>query len=214
MRTRVKICGITRVEDARAAVAAGADALGLVFHADSPRHIEPEAARAVAAAVPAFVTLVGLFVDPAPEQVRQALSAVPLDLLQFHGQEPAQQCRAYGRRYIKALRMVPGLDVDAAARVYPDAAGLLLDAYRPGVAGGSGETFDWTRVPRDLPLPLILAGGLTPDNVGDAVRTLRPYAVDVSSGVERAKGIKDATLIEAFMRRVAEADRGHSRFGL
>jgi len=203
VRTRVKICGITRAEDAQAAVRHGADAIGLVFYPDSPRAVDLDTARVLAQSLPAFVTVTALFVDPAPEQVRAVLEAVPVDLLQFHGNEPPELCGAFGRRYIKALAMGEGVDPAAAARRYAPAAGLLLDAFSEAARGGTGTRFDWARVPADLGLPLILAGGLTPDNVAAAVRTVRPYAVDVSSGVERAKGLKDEDKIKAFMRGVA-----------
>ncbi|HEX9625812.1 MAG TPA: phosphoribosylanthranilate isomerase [Acidiferrobacterales bacterium] len=205
MRTRVKICGITRIEDAQAAAHAGADAIGLVFDDRSPRFVSGEMAAAIVASLPPFVNVVGLFVDAAAERIHAVLSRVPLDLLQFHGAEAPEACRAFGRPYIKAVRMAPEVDVTAAARRYGDAAGILLDSYSPKVAGGSGETFDWSRVPRDLGRPLILAGGLTPDNVARAIAVVRPYAVDVSSGVERAKGVKDRARIEAFVRAVAAA---------
>lgn len=199
MRVRVKICGITRVEDGLAAAAAGADAIGLVF-ADSPRRVSPAQARVIAAVLPPFIKVVGLFVNTPAAQVREVLSQVPLDLLQFHGAEPPEDCRLYGRSYIKAIRMAPGVDVVSEAGRYSDAGGFLLDAYDPQAAGGTGTTFDWTRVPRDLGRPVILAGGLTPENVAEAIRVARPYAVDVSSGVEQVKGIKDATRIAAFIR--------------
>ena len=202
MRTRVKICGITRVEDAQAAVAAGADAIGLVFAEASPRRVTPEQARALAAAMPPFITVVGLFVDMPASRIRDILGQVPLNLLQFHGNETPEDCRQFGRPYIRAIRMAPGVDILAEARRYAQAAGLLLDAYDPQVAGGTGATFDWTRVPRDLNKPVILAGGLTPENVARAIQAVRPYAVDVSSGVEQSKGIKDAAKIAAFIRTV------------
>lgn len=202
MRTRVKICGITRVEDAQAAVAAGADALGLVFAEASPRCVTPEQARTLAAALPPFITVVGLFVDMPATRIRDILGQVPLNLLQFHGNEAPQDCQQFGRPYIRAIRMAPGVDLAVEARRYAQAAGLLLDAYNPQVAGGTGETFDWVRVPRDLDKPVILAGGLTPENVGRAINAVRPYAVDVSSGVEQSKGIKDAAKIAAFIRSV------------
>ncbi len=206
MRTRVKICGITRPEDAVAAARAGADAIGLVFYAPSPRAVSIEQARAVARVVPPFVSVVGLFVDASVETIREVLDQIPLDLLQFHGDECPADCGGYGRPYIKAVSMREGVDVAAYARSYPDAAGLLLDAYdpaTPALRGGTGKTFDWSRVPADLPLPLILAGGLSADNVAEAVRRVRPYAVDVSGGVEASKGIKDAARIHAFMEQVA-----------
>lgn len=205
MRTRVKICGITRIEDAEAAARAGADAIGLVFDPASPRCVDLEQARAIAQAVPPFVTVVGLFVDAAPERVREVLNWVGLDLLQFHGTESPEQCRQYARRYIKAIRMRPEVDLLGEARRYADAAGILLDSFVPGVSGGSGRTFDWTRVPRDLGRPLILAGGLAPHNVAEAIRRVRPYAVDVSSGVERSPGVKDPDKIAAFLEAVRDA---------
>ncbi len=199
MRVRVKICGITRVEDGLAAAEAGADAIGMVF-ADSPRRVTPEQARAIAKALPPFIKVVGLFVNAPAAQVREVLGQVPLDLIQFHGAETPEDCRLYGRPYIKAIRMADGVDVVSEAGRYPDAGGILLDAYDPQAAGGTGTTFSWTRVPRDLGRPVILAGGLTPENVAEAIRVARPYAVDVSSGVEQGKGIKDAAKIAAFIR--------------
>jgi len=196
---RVKICGITRLEDGLAAAAAGADAIGFVF-ADSPRRVTAEQAHGIVAALPPFTKVVGLFVDAAEEEIREILRKVPLDLIQFHGRESPETCRAVGRPYIKAIAMRPDLDPAAEAAWYPDAAGLLFDAYHPDVAGGSGETFDWARVPRGLKQPVILAGGLTPENVAAAVKIVRPYAVDVSSGVEMSKGIKSAEKITAFIR--------------
>lgn len=206
--TRVKICGVTRPEDARAAARLGADAIGLVFYPASPRALGVEAARAVAAALPPFVTPVGLFLDPAPDEVRAALAAVPLELLQFHGTEPAELCRAFGRPYIKAVAMA-GADGDfaAGAAAYPDARGLLVDSHAAGRPGGTGATFAWDRLPAERSLPVILAGGLTPDNVAAAVAAVRPEAVDVSSGVERSKGIKDETLMREFIEEVRRGDR-------
>lgn len=205
MRTRVKICGITRVADAVAAVAAGADAIGVVFDRASARCITLERARAIADALPPFVALVGLFVDASPTEVRAALRAVPFTLLQFHGMEPPEQCSHAGRPYIKALRMRADVDVHAEVARYRDARAVLLDSYVPGHAGGSGAAFDWSRVPRTLDTPIILAGGLTPDNVGAAIVRVRPYAVDVSSGVETAPGIKDSQKIAAFIAAVRAA---------
>ena len=170
---RVKICGITRAEDGLAAAAAGADAIGLVF-ADSPRRVAPAQAQAIVRALPPFIKVVGLFVDAGEAEVKEVLRQVPLDLLQFHGRESPEFCRAAGRPYIKAIAMQAGKDVTAEAAHYPDAAGLLFDAYHPALAGGSGETFDWERVPRGLQQPVILAGGLTPENVAAAVRAVRP----------------------------------------
>jgi phosphoribosylanthranilate isomerase len=202
MRTRVKICGITTPEDARLAAALGADAIGLVFHPPSPRRVDVAAARAICAALPPFVTRVGLFVDAAPAEIRAVLDAVPLDCLQFHGEESPEDCAGWGRRWIKALRMHPGLDVAAAVARYRDASGVLLDAWVAGVPGGTGQTFDWGRVPRDCALPVVLAGGLTPDNVSAAIDATHPYAVDVSGGVEATKGRKDRSKLAAFMQGV------------
>jgi phosphoribosylanthranilate isomerase len=205
-RTRVKICGLTRPEDVACAVAAGVDALGLVFHPPSPRAVTAEQARALCAGVPAFVTTVGLFVDLPAEQVRAVLAVAPLDLLQFHGDEPPEYCAAFGTRWIKALRMRPGLDVAAAVAAYGGGTGVLLDAFDPNLPGGTGAAFDWGRIPAGLGPRIILAGGLGPTNVAQAIRAVRPYAVDVSGGVERAKGIKDSSKITAFMQGVADGD--------
>jgi len=205
MRTRVKICGITRIEDAIAAAQAGADAIGFVFDPKSPRHVHPDQALKITRALPPFITTVGLFVNPAPDTVEGVLSHVPLDLIQFHGNEKPEQCRRYHRSYIKAIHMKPDVDPRAMARLYGDAAGLLLDTYAADVAGGSGQAFDWSRIPPDLGKPVILAGGLTPENVAEAVRKVRPFAVDVSSGVESSKGIKDAAKISAFIEAVRTA---------
>ena len=197
---RVKICGITRVEDALAAVAAGADAIGLVFYARSPRAVDVEQARTILAALPPFVTSVGLFVNAERSELERILAQVPLDLLQFHGDESVAQCEGYARPYIKALRVKAGDDIAAEMARYPSAQGILLDTYVEGVPGGTGEAFDWSLVPRQASRPLILAGGLRPDNVAAAVAQVRPYAVDVSGGVEAGKGIKDAQKIGAFIR--------------
>lgn len=205
-RTRAKICGITRVEDALAAVAAGADAIGLVFYAKSPRCVTAEQAAVICAALPPFVSSVGLFVDAEAGQVNAVLNQVPLDLLQFHGDESPQYCRQFARPYIKAVRMAEGVDLSAVAAGYHEARGLLLDSYQKGMPGGTGHAFDWARIPPGLNTAVILAGGLNPGNVGEALRQVRPYAVDVSSGVERDKGIKDADKIIAFMRGVETAD--------
>jgi phosphoribosylanthranilate isomerase len=202
MRTRVKICGITRIQDALAAAEAGADAIGLVFYAGSPRCVRIPDAVKIVAALPPLLTVVGLFVNAAPTEVHEVLASVPLDLLQFHGEETPAQCRGHGRRYIKAIRMREGVDVQAQARIYDDAAALLLDAYVADVHGGTGQRFDWARVPRDVGKPLILAGGLTPENVAEAVAVVQPYAVDVSGGVEKSKGVKDADRIAAFVHNV------------
>ncbi len=213
-RTRIKICGITRVDDGVAAARAGADAIGLVFWPGTPRFVTHERARAIAAALPPFVTVVGLFVDPAPAEVQAALAAVPLDLLQFHGAEPPDLCRNFGRPYLKAIPVKEGVDLLESASRYGDAAGLLFDAWREGdLPGGTGQTFDWGRLPKRLAQPLILSGGLDPDNVALAVRSVRPWAVDVSSGVEirgadgkPQRGIKDPERIAALIREVRNAD--------
>lgn len=202
MRTRVKICGITRADDALAAARAGADAIGLVFYARSPRAVTIAAAQAVVRALPPYVTTVGLFVDAARDEIRTVLQAVPLDLLQFHGDESPAACRGHGRPYVKALRMRAGADLAALARSYDDAAGILVDTYVDGVPGGTGVAFDWAQLPSDMQRPLILAGGLKPDNVAAAVAQVRPWAVDVSGGVEAAPGVKDASKIAAFIRGV------------
>lgn len=202
MRTRVKICGITRAEDALTAARAGADAIGLVFYAGSPRAVAVERAQEIVQALPPFVATVGLFVDAAPEAIQGALKALRLDLLQFHGDETPEACRAYGRPYIKAIRLRPGDDLAVRARAYGDAAAILADAYVEGLPGGTGRSLDWTRLPQGLARPLILAGGLTPANVAEAVAQVRPWAVDVSGGVEAAPGVKDAAKIAAFIRGV------------
>ncbi|MDR2000678.1 MAG: phosphoribosylanthranilate isomerase [Zoogloeaceae bacterium] len=204
-RTRVKICGITRDQDLAAAVAAGADAAGFVFYPESPRFLAAERAVALLQRMPPFVTSVGLFVNPDPAFVRQTLALAPVDLLQFHGEETPEFCRQFGRPYIKTARMKPGFDLVEFARAYASAQGLLLDTHVEGYGGG-GRAFDWSLVPENLPLPILLAGGLDSENVGAAIRKLRPWAVDVSSGVELSKGIKDAGKIAAFVAAVKNAD--------
>lgn len=207
MRTRVKICGITRPEDAAAAVRAGADAIGLVFYRPSPRAVTASRAAQIIRNLPPFVTTVGLFVNAAVDEVSEVLKSVPLDLLQFHGDEPPAACEAYGRPYIKAVRMRPDVDLAEQDRRYQSALGLLLDSYQPGKPGGTGATFDWRRIPEKLCDRIVLAGGLAPENIEDAIRQVRPYAVDVSGGVEQEKGIKDEEKIWAFMRGVERANR-------
>jgi phosphoribosylanthranilate isomerase len=202
---RSKICGITRIEDALSAAEAGADAIGLVFYAKSPRAVSVQQARAIIAALPPFVTTVGLFVDADRQELDEILAAVPLDLLQFHGDESPAFCEALQRPYIKALRVKPGDDLVARVAAYGQASGVLLDTYVPGIPGGTGEAFDWSLVPQGLSKPIILAGGLVAENVAAAIRQVRPYAVDVSGGVEARKGIKDAEKIRAFMRAVKTA---------
>ncbi|GLX90511.1 N-(5'-phosphoribosyl)anthranilate isomerase [Pseudomonas weihenstephanensis] len=199
---RSKICGITRIDDALAAVAAGADAIGFVFYAKSPRAVSVTQAQAIIAALPPFVTTVGLFVNASACELNETLDAVPLDLLQFHGDETPEQCEGFHRPYIKALRVKAGDDIAQACRVYQSASGILLDAYVEGVPGGTGEVFDWSLIPQGLSKPIILAGGLMPGNVAQAIAQVRPYAVDVSGGVEISKGIKDHDRIRAFMQVV------------
>ncbi|MCX7627740.1 MAG: phosphoribosylanthranilate isomerase [Methylophilaceae bacterium] len=206
MRTRVKICGITRVADAHAAIAHGCDAIGLVFHAPSPRHVSVERAREIVASLPPFVTVVGLFVDAEIKVVRDVLHCVRLDLLQFHGNESPEYCRQLGVPYIKAVRVRPQTNLLQYAANFSSARALLLDAYVEGKAGGTGQRFDWRLIPAELPQPFILAGGLDAGNVGEAIRRVRPYAVDVSGGVEQEKGIKDVGKIAAFMQQVRMSD--------
>lgn len=196
---RIKICGITRVEDALAAAEAGADAIGLVFYAKSPRAVSLSQARAIVAALPPFVSTVGLFVDASRCELGEILEAVPLDILQFHGDETPEACSGWRRPYLKALRVKSGDDVAGQISMYPQASGFLLDTYVEGVPGGTGQAFDWSLVPKDVARPLILAGGLTVANVADAIAQVRPYAVDVSGGVEASKGIKDAQKIRDFI---------------
>ncbi|MBI4988067.1 MAG: phosphoribosylanthranilate isomerase [Rhodocyclales bacterium] len=204
-RTRIKICGITRPEDARAAVELGADALGLVFYAPSPRCISVEQAWEIARIVPPFVTLVGLFVNESKLAVRRVMEAVPIQLLQFHGDEEESFCRSFHAPYIKAARVRPGLDLVKYANTYFSSQGLLLDAYVEGYGGG-GKPFDWSLIPPSLPQPVVLSGGLDAGNVTEAVRAVRPWAVDVSSGVEAAKGIKDAGKMAAFISGVRDGE--------
>ena len=206
MRTRVKICGITRVADALVAADCGADAIGLVFYEPSPRYVDVATAAAIARDLPPFVTVVGLFVNARAETIARAIGEVRLDLLQFHGDESPAFCRDQARPWIRALRMQPGIDVGAEVARYAGSRGVLLDAYRPGVPGGTGETFDWGRIPRELAGRVVLAGGLDPDNVADAIRQVRPFAVDVSGGVERDKGVKDADRIKRFIDEVRSAE--------
>jgi phosphoribosylanthranilate isomerase len=206
MATAVKICGITRVEDALVAAHAGAHAIGMIFHPGSPRRVSHDMARQVVDALPAFVTTAALFVDAHPSDVERVIRDVKPQLLQFHGDETPEFCTGFGLPYIKAARVRQGTDLLQYARHYPTAKGLLLDAFVDGSHGGTGSTFDWALIPDQLPLPLILAGGLHQDNVADAIRRVRPWAVDVSSGVEATKGIKDAAKIAAFIRGVRNAD--------
>jgi phosphoribosylanthranilate isomerase len=209
--TRIKICGLTRVEDVFAAAAHGADAIGLVFYAKSPRHVSIVQAVKLASVVPPFVTLVGLFVNPTESEVREVLADVPLDVLQFHGEEPPEFCRQFHRPYLKAARVEANTDLLQYAARYADAQGLLLDAYVDGTHGGTGASVDWALIPPTLPMLVILSGGLHAGNVAQAIQQVRPYAVDVSSGVEVAKGIKEAAKIAAFIEKVKDVDLQLSR---
>lgn len=205
-RTRVKMCGITRVEDAICAVEAGADAIGLVFYPPSPRAISAEQAAVIAAAVPAFVTVTALFVNASSEEVQSVLDRARIDLLQFHGDENDDFCRQFKRPYIKAIRVRQTSDVVASCLRFPSALALLLDSYKPGVPGGTGETFDWSLIPAQLTKSIILAGGLETNNVAHAIQQIKPFAVDVSGGIEADKGIKDPAKIAAFMNEVYHVD--------
>jgi phosphoribosylanthranilate isomerase len=202
LRVRVKICGITRVEDALNAVAHGADAIGLVFYKPSPRNVEIEQAIEIANKIPAFVTVVALFVNAEPDFVRKVISEVKLDLLQFHGDETPQECASYGMPFIKAIRVKSDTNLVQCAKDFSASKALLLDTFTDGVAGGTGHVFDWNLIPAALDKPVILAGGLTAQNVAQAINQVKPYAVDVSGGVEVSKGIKDAEKIAAFMQQV------------
>ena len=204
-RTRVKICGITRVADALDAIALGADALGFVFYAPSPRAVSAQTVQNIVAQLPPFVSTVGLFVDATPQEVQSVLAQVPLSLLQFHGDETNEYCQQFGVPWIKALRMEPDSDILAKIAEYPQAQGILLDAWHPHLKGGTGQTFDWRHWPHSNNKALILAGGLTPENVTEAIHFTKPYAVDVSGGVEASKGIKEFTLLQAFMAGVNAA---------
>lgn len=203
MRVRIKFCGITRPADGVDAALAGADAIGMVFVTDSPRRVTPESAAQIASVLPPFVSRVGVFVNPAAGEVRAAAQAARLDLLQFHGEEPEDFCLEFGVPYIKAIRVRDGADIQRAGRVHGAACALLLDSYVEGSHGGTGTTFPWSMIPAGISHPLVLAGGLDESNVGEAIRMARPYAVDVSGGIEQRPGIKDA----GRMRRFAEAVR-------
>ena len=207
MRTRVKICGFTQAEQAIHAAKLGVDAIGLVFYPPSPRHVEIEQARKIVRALPAFTTVVALFVNERESRIREVLANVAIDCIQFHGEEKAAECRIYGKPYIKALQVRAGVNIPELAKQYNDAAGLLLDAYHPDAKGGTGQGFDWDLIPKQCDLPIILAGGLNVENAKQAVQTVRPYALDVSSGVEIKKGFKDAAKMAAFITQVNEGDR-------
>jgi len=207
MRTRVKICGLSRESDIQTAVKAGADAIGLVFYEPSPRNVSIAQAAKLVKQVPAFVTTVGLFVNAQKAEVEEVIQHTGIDLLQFHGDESAGFCEQFDRPYIKALRVSDDTEITHFASLYSSATGLLLDTYQKGKPGGTGETFNWDLIPENLNLPVILAGGLKQDNVAQAIEKVRPYAVDVSGGVEMEKGIKDKDKIYAFMKEVQGVDR-------
>jgi phosphoribosylanthranilate isomerase len=207
MRTRVKICGFTRVEDAVYAAHAGVDAIGLVFYPPSPRHVDIHQAIKIVSALPAFVSVVALFVDEQEAKIREVLQYVAIDCLQFHGNESASACRIYNKRYIKAVSMQQNTDIAALAAHYDDAAGLLLDTYHPAAKGGTGHQFDWSLISKERPLPIILAGGLDATNAQQAIHSVRPYALDASSGVESAKGVKDSLKVTAFLSAINEGDK-------
>ena len=202
MRVRIKICGLTRPEEVRCVSGLGVDAVGLNFYPPSPRFLSVPAARAVRARVPAFVTLVAVFVNPGAEEVRRVIGEVGVDMLQFHGTETARFCEDFGLPYLKAIAMREGVDLAAAVREYPSAAAWLLDVHDTEKWGGTGRTFDWSAVRGSFERPIVLAGGLTPENVEDAIRLVRPFAVDVCGGVESAGGVKDEAKLAAFVRRV------------
>jgi phosphoribosylanthranilate isomerase len=206
MRTRIKICGITRVEDGLEAVRLGADAIGLVFYPPSPRAVTIEQAQAITSQLPPFVTVVGLFVNETRERIEQAAQQVPLDLLQFHGDESPSACSGFHRPWIKAIRMRDDIDLLQVGQEFSGASGLLLDTYKKGVPGGTGAVFNWQKIPTGMRSQIILAGGLEPGNVEEAINQIHPYAVDVSGGVEAAKGIKDGAKIAAFIAGVNRVD--------
>ncbi|WP_339339536.1 phosphoribosylanthranilate isomerase [uncultured Oceanicoccus sp.] len=205
-RTRIKICGITHPDDALVAVEAGADAIGLVFYEPSPRSVSVAQAAKICSVIPAFVSVVALTVDATPASMQTITSELPIDLLQFHGQESPEQCEAAGYPYIKAIRMKPELDIAKEIDRFATARSILLDTYRQGVPGGTGESFDWNLIPKQRLSRIVLAGGLTPDNISDAVAQFRPYAVDVSGGVEVSAGSKDKDKVVEFIKGVQRAD--------
>jgi len=211
MRTRIKICGITRQEDAKAAVDHGADALGFIFWPKSPRYIEPAKARAIVRDAGPFVSTVGVFVNPSRDEVQGAIRDAGISMLQFHGEESAGFCAEFGRPYIKAFKVgqgsEQGTDLIKSVQPYEIASGWMFDAFDGRLVGGTGETFDWNLIPGSLARPLVLSGGLNAGNIVEAIRRVKPFAVDVSSGVEAAKGIKDAAKIAAFIQGVRNADQ-------
>ena len=205
--TRTKICGITRPEDALSAISCGADAIGLVFYAASPRAVTVEQAASIIAMVPPFVSVVALFVNETASRINQVLSSLSIDVLQFHGDESADFCRQFNRPYIKAVRVQGDLDIGDVCRAHTMAKGILLDAWQEGVPGGTGKTFDWRLAALELPLPVVLAGGLNAGNVSEAIAALQPAAVDVSGGVELRPGVKDCVKIKQFISAVKTADQ-------
>lgn len=207
MTVRIKVCGFTRAEDARAACEAGIDAIGLVFYEKSPRHVTIAQAQTIIAALPPFVTVVALFVNASREFVESVLAACRIDVLQFHGEESGEFCRQFQRPYLKAVRVQAGLDWTMLAAEYADSRGLLTDAFVEGAHGGTGKTFDWTLLPEQCALPLILSGGLDAANVADAIARTGPLAVDVSSGVEEGKGIKSARRVAEFVQAVRTGEQ-------
>lgn len=205
-RTRVKICGITRPEDAVKAASLGVDAIGLVFYEKSPRNVSLQQAKQICEALPGFVTVVSLFMNPEEKQVNEVIEACPVDLIQFHGKESAEFCELFKRPYIKALGMADENSLSESAKLYAGAKVLLLDSHAKGAAGGTGETFNWETIPEEYRHSIMLAGGLKPANIAEAIRTVRPYAVDLSSGVESRAGIKDAELMTQLMNEVKRTD--------
>ena len=201
-RTRVKYCGITRVEDALMAARLGVDAIGLVFYSESPRSVTIEQAQAILSALPPFITTVGLFVNADASFVEEVIEAVSIDLLQFHGEEPAEFCQKFPRPYIKVIRMKSGTDIPCFVQEHEKAQAILLDTFMPGQAGGTGQAFDWNLIPATLSKPIVLAGGLNVDNVAEAIKRVRPYAVDVSGGIEKEKGIKSPEKMKCFLQEV------------
>ena len=205
--TAIKICGLTSAENAIEVVRLGVDAIGLVFYSESPRNVDLEVARQIVTHLPPFVSSVGLFVNPTRDQVLQTLELIDLTLLQFHGDEKPDFCSGFRKPYIKAVRVTDDVDLIEYGSMYAGASGLLLDAYSQGARGGTGETFDWDLIPSELEIPIVLAGGLTPNNVAAAIDCVRPWAVDVSSGVEGAlKGLKETILVRDFINEVKNAD--------
>ena len=205
--TRIKICGVTRAQDAQASAACGADAIGLGFYPRSSRAVTVDRAADIVAAVPPFVSVVALFVDEPIASIERILSNLPIDVIQFHGEESPEFCQQFGRPWIKALRVKPDLDVGEQCQRFSKARAVLLDSWQAGVVGGTGKTFDWRLAQKSLPLPIVLAGGLNDNNVGDGMRALRPAAVDVSGGVESAPGLKDVDRIKQFIAAVRAADQ-------